>query len=510
MAKTNTSSRRRFVGWLGSPACFRVILGLLVVQAAWIALSGRYPMAFDEDFHLGIIRLYAHHLSPFWGNQVPGGGQFGAVARDPSYLFQYLMSFPYRLISWFTSDQTIQVLVLRFIDIGLFTSGVVLYRRLLLKTGASRALTHACLLVFVLIPTVPLLAAQINYDNMLLPAIALAMLLALRFDSYFTKRRRFDPKTGLQLLIVCLLASLVKYAFLPVFAAIVIFVLVRAWQHRRTLPEAWRGTVAAWHRLGTGLRAGLVVGLVLVTGLFVQRYGVNLVRYHNPVPGCSDVLTVKQCSQYGPWIRNYNDELNKVDNDIIPGSLPTFTADWVYGMWLRTFFAVDGPGTNFQTRGPLVIPGLSAIFFAAAGVVVVVAAAPRLWRKYNTPVFWLFLAVVVSYVGALYLDDYQDFLQTGQPVAINGRYLLPALLLVFVIVAIAVRELFGRWQGLKLAVAALAVLCLAWGGGALTYILRSNNAWYWPNSTVQTANHAVRSAIGPLTPGYDRPTQFMH
>src|SRR5665213_3413244 len=165
MTKTNTSFSRRCEAMLGSAGFYRAILALLVVQAAWIALSGRYPMAFDEDFHLGIIRLYAHHLGPFWSGQPANADMFGAVARDPSYLYHFLMSFPYRLISIFTSDQTIQVLILRAINIGLFAGGLALYRRLMLKTGASKALVHICLLVFVLVPIVPFLAAQINYDN---------------------------------------------------------------------------------------------------------------------------------------------------------------------------------------------------------------------------------------------------------------------------------------------------------------------------------------------------------
>jgi hypothetical protein len=112
--------RWRAVALIGSPGFFWGVLALLVLQAAWLACTGRYPMAFDEDFHLGIIRLYAHHISPFWNAQPPGADKFGAVFRDPSYLYQYLMSFPYRLISVFTADQTIQVLWLRAINIGLF------------------------------------------------------------------------------------------------------------------------------------------------------------------------------------------------------------------------------------------------------------------------------------------------------------------------------------------------------------------------------------------------------
>src|SRR5665213_1904608 len=142
MNKTNSSFAGRCMAALGSPRFFNVILALLVLQAGWIALTGLYPMAFDEDFHLGIIRLYAHHLSPFWSSQPQGANMFGAVARDPSYLYQYLMSFPYRLISLFTRDQTIIVIWLRFINIGLFAGGLALFRRVLLKMGVGRAIVH--------------------------------------------------------------------------------------------------------------------------------------------------------------------------------------------------------------------------------------------------------------------------------------------------------------------------------------------------------------------------------
>lgn len=507
MTKTNNSLSRRLVRTLGSEACFRAIIALFVLQAAWIALSGRYPMAFDEDFHLGIIRLYAHHGLPFWSGQPANADMFGAVARDPSYLYQYLMSFPYRLISWFTNDQNIQVIILRFIDIGLFAWGVALYRRLMFKTGVSRALIHTCLLAFVLVPIVPLLAAQINYDDLLLPVIALTLLLTLRLDASLVKDRRLDAKTLLQLLITCLLGSLVKYAFLPIFVAVAGFVVVRLWQNRRDTPRLWRGLMASWRMLSRWTGLSLALLFVLSVGLFVERYGINIVRYHTPIPDCSQVLTVQQCSAYGPWIRNYTDKLNKAQMITSP---IIFNNDWLYGMWLRTFFAVDGPATNFQTRGPLLIPGISAIVFAVTGGVAILVTLPRLLRKYDKPVFWLLVATSLTYIATLWLDEYRDLLGTGQPVAINGRYLIPVFLPVFLVMAIAVRELLGRRQNLKLIVASSVIICFAWGGGALTYILRSNDAWYWPNSTVRTANHAVQRVLKPIVPGYGRPTQFLH
>jgi hypothetical protein len=139
-----------------------------------------------------------------------------------------------------------------------------------------------------------------------------------------------------------------------------------------------------------------------------------------------------------------------------------------------------------------------------------VITAKRLWKRYNAPALWLLAAVSLAYLAVLWLQQYQLFVQTGQPVAINGRYLLPLLPWFVLIAALAVNELLGAREKVKLAVGAVVLLCFLWGGGALTYILRSNDAWYWNNSAVRAANHAVQKALGPITPGYKNPTQFLH
>ena len=110
--------------------------------------------------------------------------------------------------------------LLRFINIGLFAAALPLYRRLLLKTGASRALVNLCLAIFVLIPVVPLLAAQINYDNLLLPMTAISLLLAVSLGQELRRTRRLNLKTLLWLAIIVTLTCLVKYAFLPILLVI--------------------------------------------------------------------------------------------------------------------------------------------------------------------------------------------------------------------------------------------------------------------------------------------------
>lgn len=491
---------------LSRPSFIWVVIGLLGLQAAWIALSGVYPMAFDEEYHLGLIKLFADHLSPFWNAQPAGADAFGAVVRDPSYLYHYGMSFPYRLIRLFTNDLMTQVLLLRAMNIGLFAGGLYVYRRVLLKTGASMALVHGCLLIFVLIPVVPLLAAQINYDNVFFLLVGVSLWLALRFSESLGSKQPADVAALLLLLVVGIAGSLIKYAFLPILLALLLYAGFRLQRVYRSPRIIIAHLLAGFAKLGMAAKIGLVISLLIAIGLAGERYGLNIIRYHTPVADCSQVLSEEQCSQYGPWKRDHTLELTKTNNGDGPH---IYMLRWLSGMWLRLFFAVAGPGVNYQTRGPLTIPALAAIGFAGIGTVLVLCSGRALFRKYNAAALRLLLVMVAVYIATLWLDGYEAYHRTGKPVAINGRYLLPVLPIVFVCCGMAVSITLRRWPQFKAVVVGVAILCLLWGGGALTYILRSNDAWYWPGSPLRSANHAIQNTVGPVTPGYREPTKFL-
>jgi hypothetical protein len=265
----------------------------------------------------------------------------------------------------------------------------------------------------------------------------------------------------------------------------------------------WQAVKQQFGGLSTVLRWSLVIGLILSSGLFVERYGLNLAHYHKPVPDCAQVLSVEQCSAYGPWIRDYSLAQSHPKE---LGSPLEFTHQWLYGLWQRSFFAVDGPSTEFQTRRPLPLPGITVIIAAVVGAPVLVWALPRLLRRYDKQVLWLFLSVITIYLVTLWFDGYEAFSRTGRPVAINGRYLFPVLLPVLLLIGLAYQELLRRWDWLKAGVGLVIILGFLWGGGALTYILRSNDAWHWPSPVVRAANHGVQRILGPLTPGYVPPS----
>jgi hypothetical protein len=133
----------------------------------------------------------------------------------------------------------------------------------------------------------------------------------------------------------------------------------------------------------------------------------------------------------------------------------------------------------------------------------------KVYHGHHRGALWLLAVATIFYVGALWFDDYLSYVRTGQPVAINGRYLLPVLLPIFMLVALAGREAFKKMPNVKLTLASVAIVSLLWGGGALTYILRSNDAWDWPNSSVLKANHVLQDMLGPETPGYNTPGLFL-
>ena len=498
-------STRQLIRFVGSPVFFKITVAALVLQAAWIALSGGYPMAFDEEYHLGVIRLYAEHLSPFWSGIPPNSDAFGAVARDPSYIYHYLLSFPYRLMTAAGLDQTAQVITLRFINIGFFASGLLVFRRLLLKTAASSAIVNLSLLVFILIPVSPFLASQINYDNLIIPLTGLALLLTLRLTK-LSNGKELHVLTLLQLIVVCLMASLVKYAFLPVLAAIAGYLAVFSWTKYRKFTDLKPAFAKGYRRLSRPVAAGLIALVLMSGGLFVERYGVNLARYHKPVADCAEVLDYDHCKHYGPWIRDYNLNQNKGDADKSP---LLFSREWLYGMWLRSYFTLAGPEVGYQTKSPLMVPAIGAIVLACLSVLAMLVTARKIWRRYNRPALWLITLAALIHVVILWLEEYRLFLHAGKAVAINGRYLLPVLPIVILLSALAISQIIRNHNRLKLAASILIVASLLWGGGALTYILRSNDSWYWPNSPLAPANHVLQDTLGPLTPGYRHPSQFL-
>ncbi|HUD07193.1 MAG TPA: hypothetical protein VMR34_04880 [Candidatus Saccharimonadales bacterium] len=481
----------KIAGLIRSRRFLLIVLAFFIFESIWIAFSAVYPQAFDENFHFGLIQIYSHYWLPFLNHQPPNANAFGAVARDPSYLYHYLMSFPYRFIALFTHSQTVQIILLRLIDIVLFGIGLVLFHKALIRAGFSRSIANVSILFFVLIPVVPQLAAQINYDDLLFPLVSWTCLLSFDVIGEL-KRKRPSTRTILTWSIVCLFTGMVKYAFLPIFLAEFLFLGIMAYRtYKGKLKTFFTQLLQSFTKLSHLTKTLLVALLLLGVGLFIQRDGVNLIKYHSIAPNCASVLNVHDCSAYSAWDYNYNQHL-QVSAKTISASdnLAEYTGNWLYWMWYRLFFAVNGPNSAFTNYPPLPIPSATAALIGVAGIGAIIKWRRRLFH--NNP-YTVFLVVIsLIYVLVLFLQGYSSYRYTAILENQNGRYLLPILILVTAVAA----QAFNFWLRKRLvSKVVLVVLVLALflqGGGFLTFITRSDPTWDWSNSTVLKVNNTAR------------------
>ena len=473
-----------FLHIVASDRFFAFTVAALVVQAAWIAACARYPLPFDESFHFGIIQIYAGQWLPVLTSQPFNPGAYGELVHDPSYLFHYLMSFPYRITDFLFHNLVISVGALRFIDIALFALGLFGFRKLLLRVGASRVITHVIIFIIMLVPVSSLLAAQINYDNMLFAATPVFLWYTLNVIDEIKKKRQLTYKNIVLMVTAGTLTSLIKYAFLPIFVVTIIYVAVM-WlksDRRVALLKSLKKSFATSERK---IRIGCMVALVVSVGLFLQRYAYNAVVYHAVQPDCAQVLTVKQCMQYGPWSRNYALEQKAKtthSNLSAPARNPVvFARGWYHAMIYRMYFVID---QDFNEYTPLPLPFVAAFVFGSIGIVLTVVYIKRIAKSLRYT--WLFVVIIVAYCASLFLLNYQEYLRFGSVVAVNGRYLMPVLPLALLLFAMGYREFIndigGKYKlGIVAGLLIIIGILMIDGGGILGFLIHSTAKWYLPN-----------------------------
>lgn len=487
----------KFLSIIKSKGFYRFVIGFFIFEAAWIAITAAYPQAFDENFHFGLIKVYSHYWLPFLSKQPPNADAYGAVARDPSYLYHYLMSFPYRIITLFAKTQTAQVILLRFINIGFFATGLVLFRKLLIKTKLSVGLSNLLILLVALIPVVPQLAGQINYDNLLFPLVAVVCLLSFNLIDQIKKA---EPKfkTYMSLLIVCFIASLVKYAFLPIFLAITLFFIYYLIKKFGLKPGVIFTKLIAEFKKQSVIAKVILPGLlILLIGMFIQRDGYNLVRYHTIVPDCSNVLSTNACKEYAPWVANIERHQAALKDNIVASKNPIYyLGQWMYWMWYRLFFAINGPSSQYVNYPPLPLPSAIAAIAAITGLIALIKYRKKLFR--SNPYLVLLGVISVVYILALLVQGYTTYQFTAVLENMNGRYLVPILFLLLAIFGKAITYSLKKKRTLAVILACLVVVLFLEGGGLLTFIDRSNQNWDFKNTSIIKINNDTRKVTKHL------------
>ena len=473
-------------------------LVLFALSAVWVATASIYPMAFDEEFHIGIIKMYAGHILPIL-TPTPVMAKYGGVYSDPSYLYHYLMSFPWLLErNVFHMSEAASIIGLRFLNVGLFTAGLVIFWRTLRLAGFSAFARNLVIAFCCLIPISPILAAQVNYDNLLILLSAVSFLFATRLVISLKEHKRLPVRDAVWLAVVLLLGSATKYAFLPIAVAMFGFFAVMI-----LLPK-YRKPV--FTKLAKDMRALslplklLLIALVLLGAALNVRYVYNLTAHHSVAPKCDQFYTTQQCLDYGPFGRN-----EKLRNNLDPNFEPKniaayFVEDWIPGMTFRLFFAVAGPTNDYDTKPPVFTPIVLYCTVVFAGVVLFLARLRKVLR--HNQIAWLFFAVVGFYSLTLLMSLYGGYRSTGAAVALNGRYLLPIAPIIGALAAMAfqtrqkVSKNYRQYKGFVAAV--VLILLFVEGGGIGTYIVRGESEWFLPGWG-QSSYQAARDVLDPIT-----------
>ncbi len=490
----------RLLSIAASDLVWKIALGWFGVQSAWLALTVRYPQAFDEQFHFGLIKLHATQWWPFFSHEPPGAEQYGSVISDPSMLYHYVMSFPYRLIAAVTDSMTAQIICLRLMSVVMALVALYIFRKALALLPLSRWAANTLIVFVTLLPVFPMLAAHISYDNLALVASAALLYYTLRLI-----RSIGSSATEYWLLVPILLiggyGSMVKYAYLPIFAAVVIFLVFTLWPQRMAALKGfwlWLRGLPRWALTSYG------IALLIMIGMLGGVYGNNLVRYHNIIPRCDKVLSGEECSHYPPWQR---DHISAQDKQ--PTSLSKdvqYVGTWYNQNIYETFFTIfskyddDGVTVLYFVSKPIpILYAAAQVMVAISGIVLLL----RLRKIWSIPVLRLCLLVAGLYIAALFGQDMRGFLHSGNPVAIHGRYFLLIIVPLMACVFYGLGDIVRQWvkparirAQIQGALLIAITLLFTQGGGAATYIVRSNDDWYWLQS--QPAQHANATIKGVL------------
>jgi len=488
---------------LASTRFFIATLLLFVFHAVWLACTAIYPLPFDEYFHVGVIQIYARQWSPFIARQPAGAGLYGDITREPSFLYHYLMSFTYRFFDIFTDNQTVLIVATRLLNVAFVLIALILFRKLLLRWGMSRRLTHVALLAFVCTPIVPFLAAHVNYDNLMLLLTPVFLLVA---TGLITSNRGL-ARRSLLLALVGLMTLLVKQTFLPLGAAVLAYVVFVLWRRNRSkLPVAyWNSLRQMPKSLAT---VALCAGLIVIGGLFVERYGRNLATYGSIRPACDVVQPRSVCEDFGPWYRD--NVINAQNRPAEPpyGNPFSFSQYWLtrmmrgfYAIFMHTPTRVVSPVEPFgpiELKSLLPVPVVIGCIALVVGLGAVILQWKRLWRLQ-----YLRFGLVTCgmYLATLWLFNYNSYLRLWKAEAIQARYTLPILIVLFAVMLQAMSWIVGSTfqkdssRQIKCGLVLAFVLLYVWGGGVAGWLIRAEDTWRWQNPAVQSVNRTAQKVL---------------
>lgn len=479
------------ISFLSSRLFFWLVIGFFLFQALWIVFSFMHPMLYDEAYHFGIIKFFSNTFWPIVVGQPEKYDEYRDIGREGSYLFHYLMSYPYRLASYLTNNPIYQILFLRVLNVALFTLGLLTFAKLFKTLGVRRIFINVSLLFFVLLPITPFIAATINYDNLLFLVTATFLLLSVRAII----KKQSDLTIYLLIASVGVIGSLVKFAFVPIFITGIVFIIINfLYKFRRF---AWREA----KRLFLVTNKTTLIVLSILLGLFsvwfLYIHGTNLVKYHHPVPKCQQTMSLERCKKSTLVERNIILEESTHLREAVPYA--EFSTIWfnqmlAYISW--TGVAIETDGKFNISEKPLPVVHYTIYLLMVWGLVFLIYA----WGQFSDKNSYRFLAVIlVVYFLFIFAVNASYYYRFHQLIATQPRYLLILVPVLMLFMVLAFNSVLAKQsRALKLLLLFIATGFMLNGGGLTTHLVRSNENWYWQNDMVIELNLKAKEVIDPV------------
>lgn len=467
-----------FLKALASDKFFYFVVSLCILQGLWYAFSFR-PSIFDEGIHIGFIKEYATRLSPFINEQPTSLDFLGEVTRNGSYLYYYLLSWPLKIINFFTGSDMARIISLRVINIALFAIGLLLFKKAFTEAGLSKVVSNMSLLFLILTPSLALLPGSVNYDNAIFLLTGLILFTAIK-----VVRSKVISFLHLSLILILgLLGALIKFQFIVIFVPIILFVCYDLWRKHRE--EVFIKLLDSFRKLTLPIKVASITSLIIASSLFIERPVVNLIEYQNVSPGCTQIISEDRC------LKNYTAQRDITALEAKPADFsPMNPFNYILQEWIPGMIT-----TQTITPPTQLSSALLRVFYYATALFGIALLLVYLRDFLKNRSFKLMLFIAVFYTAILAFYNYQSYMSIGQPVAITGRYLLPVLPILAIFIIESTAKLLRHNRYLLTVGVLAALLIFTQGGGMLTHLISANSNMYWPRSPLHKANQYIKDRL---------------
>ncbi len=361
----------------------------------------------DSYYHIDVSRIFSTTLGI--PENTPASFQWRDITRMP-YLYYWING---RLLNINILNIN-EVIYLRLFNV-LYSFGTVLVTYLLTKEVFKNK--YARLLVLFLLTNSLMfvfLSSSINYDN-------LANLFAVLSTLFFVKSlKNISSLENIFLMFIFLLLGvLTKYTLAPLAFVFVLILFYKWFEHRKSIKYILKGT-KIWIFLSI---------LLVLIGLNISLYGVNIVKYHSLVPECEVILGHEACLENGVYYRDNIDMpsedikgIGEVVEMVLSGERldpVSYTFFWIYNMASKV---VGIMGDQSLPMSNYILPVY--MVFLLIGIINTI----KYWEKKNIVLSALTSSTVFYLLTILFTQNYSRYIYQGYPaLALQGRYMFPVI-----------------------------------------------------------------------------------